>query len=431
MSHSLASLVLLLTGPGFAAAASPDGQVRLVPGLYPTIQAAVDASSNGDVVVVAAGSYPGFEIAAKSVAVEAAPEAVVAIVGRVTVRDLALEQRVVLHGLRGTAPAGGGAALLVANNDGPVRVESCHWRGGDALFGTPFVFALPGDPAVQAQNTASLAFAGGTAQGGQGASIKDEDFQWNMSSGGAAMEFASTGASLYSMDLVGGAGGDNYDTTADPAGDGGSGILATASTLFLSRVQSRGGRGGFADCETLFGGCGSNGDGGHGVELVGSTATSRASVLLGGTASPGSPFGPSAGTPGSPVDGEPGSFTDTFGPSVYHVATSPVLLGDPVQLRFAAPAGQIAVFLISGEPHAALAPLDGAGPFLLAPSGLVTLVLGPIPASGFANFPAVTPVGTGSGSARTVFTQGALLDASTSSVHLADPSHVTLVDGLP
>lgn len=431
MRSTLTSLVLLFAGTGSAAAAALDGQVRPVPGLYPTIQAAVDASTDGDVVLVAGGFHPGFEIAGKSVSVESTPDAAVLLLGPVTVRDLAADQRVVLHGLRRLAPIGGGVALVLADNLGPVRVESCHWRGGDALPSTMSTLALPGDPAVRAHNCAALAFAGGTAHGGRGAAIEDEDFQSSMSSGGAAMELDQTRAALYSLQLVGGSGGDNYDTTDDWAGNGAAGIVATESELYLSGVHSTGGRGGFADCDTFLGLCGKHGNGGHGLALVASTATARAAELVGGTASLGTPFGPSAGTPGSPVDGDPGSFTDTFGPSVYHVASSPVLLGDPVQLRFSAPAGQIAVLVLGNAPHAALVPLPGAGPLLVAPSGLLTLVLGPIPASGFANFPATTPAGTGSGSALSLFTQGALLDAETSSVHLADPSHVTLVDGLP
>src|SRR6185436_7973848 len=80
------------------------GGVRIVDPLlgstsYPTPQAAIDAAPDGAILLIAAGSYPGFTITGKSISLFAVPGATVDIQRAVFVSNLSSSQTVVLSGL--------------------------------------------------------------------------------------------------------------------------------------------------------------------------------------------------------------------------------------------------------------------------------------------------------------------------------------------
>lgn len=97
---------------------------------YTQISAAVNAAVDDDVILVKSGTYAGFTIANKSLAVVADTGASVNIQQQVRVQSLAATRSVVLAGLRVFPIANAMAdALVVSGNAGSVRVERCDLRG--------------------------------------------------------------------------------------------------------------------------------------------------------------------------------------------------------------------------------------------------------------------------------------------------------------
>ena len=110
------------------------GGVRIVDPLgqhnFADIQSAVDAAQDGDVLLVGAGTYPGFEIAAKALSVFGVPAGGlgVTIAGNVEIEDLAA----------GTVVVSGLAArrLRVAQCAGHVAIQDCSFVSPPGGFGS-------------------------------------------------------------------------------------------------------------------------------------------------------------------------------------------------------------------------------------------------------------------------------------------------------
>lgn len=428
------ALLAALASAGLAGASRAEVRVVPTPGIYETIQQAVDQSQHGDIIVVQAGSYAGFVIDGLGIAVESAPGALVLLTSSVELRDLPSGRRALLRGLqRATPSAGAGPALIATGCAGEVRVEACVWRGAHALVGTllPFQSAAPGSSAARIGDCASIVFSACELVGGEGALLEDEDLHPNASAGGHGLLAWSSNVALYTCTLRGGAGGSVFDTTIDPGGDGGSALRAEASTLFASSTSFVGADGGFADCDFFLGICGSHGNGGHGVQLQGSTGRWRACTFAGGFGGTGS----DAGAPGLPIDAPPSDFTQLAGPVVKHLASSPVVSGQPAQLQLYGPANAIALIAISPAPAPASFPLSDAGPAWLQLAGTQVQPLGLLIAEGNATFSIATPGGAAALPPGTVvFTQAVfrqLFGPNSNAFYLADPSHVTLLGSAP
>jgi len=426
-SAALATLALV----GFADTLRAEVRVVPTPGLYASIQQAVDVSQNGDVIVVQAGSYTGFTVDGLGIAVENAPDAFVLVTSTVTLRDLPSGERAVLRGLQQASPvAGSGPGLVVEDCAGEVRVEACVWRGAHALLGSyqPFALAGPGAPGARVESCASIVFSACEFVGGEGALLEDEDQHPNASDGGHALRALDSNVALYASTLRGGAGGSVYDTTTKPGGDGGSGLSAQASTVFASSSTFVGADGGFADCDFFLGICGTHGNGGHGARLDASSGSWRACAFGGGFGG----TGPDAGLPGLPIEAAPNAFPQLPGPSLRHFMSSPVVSGELATLRFAAPAGHAALIAIATGPAPSALPLPAAGPTWIQLAGVHVRFLGFVSATGNASFHLATPGGASALPAGTMLhAQGVLLNPSTGAIHLADPSHVTLIDRAP
>jgi len=105
---------------------------------YTSIQAAVDASASGDVILVHAGTYAGFHASGKAITVSADTDASVQLVGASVVTGVPVGHVAVVAGLRmrgadaqcpSSAPA---EALFVLNNAGMVMIQACTIDGGNA-----------------------------------------------------------------------------------------------------------------------------------------------------------------------------------------------------------------------------------------------------------------------------------------------------------
>jgi pectin methylesterase-like acyl-CoA thioesterase len=107
---------ILATSPASAAV-----QVVSSSGPFTSVQAAVDAASDGDTVLVRSGSYPGFVIQDKEVDVIADLGGIVSIDSPIRVQSLAAGRALFLRGLHVSTKAK--EALIVVGNAGPVLVE--------------------------------------------------------------------------------------------------------------------------------------------------------------------------------------------------------------------------------------------------------------------------------------------------------------------
>jgi hypothetical protein len=122
----------------FALPALAQGKVWVVdddPALgvdFTTLQAAIDAAHDGDLLLVKAGTYAGFTIDGKSLALTAELGAVVGVSSMIRVTNLAADQRVVLRGIdrpQIAVPAGTPKDVLVSNCLGVVWFEDCLLSG--------------------------------------------------------------------------------------------------------------------------------------------------------------------------------------------------------------------------------------------------------------------------------------------------------------
>jgi hypothetical protein len=86
---------------------------------FTTIGAAVSAASSGDVILVRPGSYPGFVISQKALAIVGDGRGLVMITSPTTVTYLRTTQSVLLQGMLFNAD------LSLSGNQGPILVEDC------------------------------------------------------------------------------------------------------------------------------------------------------------------------------------------------------------------------------------------------------------------------------------------------------------------
>jgi hypothetical protein len=273
MSHAT-TLARALAAPALLAASTSlgiAGDVLVVDaagaGAFTSIQAAVTASADGDVVLVRAGTYSG-DVTVDARTLTLVGEGMPRLVGHLKVQNLDTPDVVNIAGLIVAPPQGTFpvtpyvGALDVRLARGRVRVQDCDLRGADSEGHSPYwswgVGAQPdGGPGVLSVMSLDLALVDCAVRGGVGA---------------------------FSVVAVSGYGGD--------------GIVAQDVThLALVRTVTRGGEGGLGD---------DPGNGGAGVRLVGRTTLYLAySALNGGAAGCWSGF---MGSPNWITTGGPGLF---------------------------------------------------------------------------------------------------------------------------
>ena len=265
---------------------------------YPTIGAAVAAAQDGDALLVAAGSYPGFTVSGKSLSVHALPGAQVDVTPPIFVTNLAATQAVVLSGLRVApeSPMGDNALLRIEGCAGDVRVERSVFQA--ANFDLGFCFGIPfpdGDHGAFVASAAAVAFQGCTFVGGQGEGrFGFEDPCFPAGDGGHGLFVSASNVALYDCSATGGEGGGSEGDE----GDGGHGAWLNNGSLFASATSFAGGRGGH-DFNPFPGVCG--GPGGDGLRLTGmSGAHAIGATFAGG---PGGLGNGCLGPSGAPTSG--------------------------------------------------------------------------------------------------------------------------------
>ncbi len=367
------------------------GDVRVVVpvgGPYLTVQSAVDASADGDVVLVRAGDYNGFNVVGKGVAVVADTGDLVRIFGAIRVRNCTGD--VLLAGLQGTGGSGSLAAevnaLTAASNTGALRVQHC------TLAGSPTGPVCERRHAALVQDCPNVAFLSCTLT----AANSDGALHGSGMTGSSGLSAIRSSVAVHDSELRGG-------STACAAlgyvgADGGEGLQADAATfVFAANAVVRGGSGTGVPC-------GDGGGGGHGVEARGAGTSVRLLDTLTSGGAPGignTPYQcPCApwwfccdcfwdGYPGQPVYTYPGASVVTLagqhrrldGPDVAREATTIVL-----ECR-GAPGDLVALAIGRGAPFVHVPGANGVQ--LAGPAGTPPRyrILGMVPAGGVLTAP--------------------------------------------
>lgn len=252
MESKLRSALYVLF-PIFVASSSFAGNVLVVgrgTSPYADIESALAVAQDGDVVLVKAGTYPGFTIANKSVAVIADANQTVQVNGTVRVVNLAAQRDVVLSGLSVfAAPGSANHGLYLQGDAGSVRVQNCHLQGDLRANGALI------------QNSNDVALTGTGIFGGDG--IPNSTTLSMNANGGVGLMADTAQIALYDSTVTGGHG----VATDCHGGWGADGLQAFNAYLFAAGSLIQGGYGAngqnhcFSNCDDCVceGGNGSNG----------------------------------------------------------------------------------------------------------------------------------------------------------------------------
>ncbi len=259
-------------------------------GPYFDIQPAVDAASEGDVVLVKPGFFSGFTIHDKAITVVSDPGSC-SVQGHVVLDGLSASKTVLLSGFSPFDIA----AQHVA---GSLRVQGLYTSGGAVL-----------------DDVADAAFSACTLRGAEGG--QDPTHPLDGAPGAPALAVLSSSVAVYDCDIQGGMGGpgmqmNTNDIDGGNGGRGGAALRVEDGFVFCSGTMLKGGEGGWG-ANSLF--CANNsapGDGGPGgacIVVIGDPPPSPNVTLLGNVLTPGpggqggideSQYCYGDGTPGAP-----------------------------------------------------------------------------------------------------------------------------------
>ncbi len=253
LASALALASLLLSDAAHA-------EVRTVGALpadeYPTIQQAVNAANDGDVILVRDGDYPSFVVDDKALAIftRRPPGEAQVQVGTIRVRNLSAGKTLVLSGLSALGTTSDlpweGAGTYLVDCQGSLRFQACTLQGADGYGASP-LWVHDGSPGAQIENCTDVVFTECEIRGGQSSPV----YVNGQDTGGYGMRLVSSNVGVYGGMIRGGDGADADDLDA---GFGGRGVSSSGSLLFLSSTYVKGGDGGDADVEG-FGGWGGDG----------------------------------------------------------------------------------------------------------------------------------------------------------------------------
>lgn len=349
-----------------------------------SIQMAVHAAVDGDVLVVRRGSYASFVVAGKALTVFGEPGSTsseIRIAGAPEIRNTGADQVVVVRGLsfQGTPRCTDAA--------GPVWIEDCAFERGFQVSGSPalglFDSSLRGTPALALSN-ASTCFS-------YSSDIRGSD-------GRDAACWINCG--YYGCGCYGGFAG-------LPGGDGVS--LTTTAQMFAFKNTLEGGIGGSPDsgsCDPPYYSCYYPGaSSGFAVRLgPGTSAQVMDSTVVGGV-----------------IGGTLTSLTGTVGS---YSVTSPVGPGEPATLTLTGPPGWNGFVTYSFE-YAPTYLSAQKGYSVVAPES-PTLFVGAFPATGMLQISLTFALPTFH-HARLFFSQAKLYDTSTGTAYLAEPSALLIL----
>jgi len=385
------------------------------------IQEAVDAASDGDLILVREGCYSALTISGKSLTIQAdAPPGTVEILNpffitgeAISVSSITVGQQVVLRGLTTfiVAFTENEIASGVSDCDGPVLFEDCQLVNVSGI-------------ALEIDNAASVTLQRCTVDAG----LDQYDAFINEYLQRTALTVTDAKVFLHETTVQGSLGPDAQQQIfgpVSPPGAGGIGILA-ASNVQLSAFGSTitGGAGGSGTVDFCFDGR----DGGDAIRCDATcTVRLRDTLAQAGTGGAGGPgCGLADGVDGIDLNGPPASFETLTGTAHEFEITSPVRESENVTITYTGAPGDLAFLAVSdslrpGFYLPARQSVLHMGPFLQI------LSLGPLPASGTRQLNILVPdLGTGV-EALTFVCQMALLDSG-GALSLTGPSSVIYLD---
>jgi hypothetical protein len=231
---------------------------------HPTIQAAVDASVDGDVILVRGGAQNLFTVDGKGISIVADQSAPLDLHEGFIVRNLAAGKTFSVSGLRVLTTYHYG--MWFQNCAGSIRAQDVQ-----VVVATSAI----GFEGVRVEQCADVAFERCSANGGQG---------YTLELGYAGFYLDASTVAFHDCVAIGGKGGDGGYYTGVPLNgeQGGPGLLVQFSTVFLSNSSISGGVGGdgldgplYPPCFDYYNHPTLGGPGGYGIEVVGTYAIVR------------------------------------------------------------------------------------------------------------------------------------------------------------
>lgn len=413
-------LFLVLAASAFLASGAAAQQVFVVrqspgPGVFSTqIQPAIDAASDGDLILVKPGPYSqGFTIDGKAVSIfgDAGPPPMLG--GGVTIRNLPAGSGVYISGILVNAPQ---TALVVELNEGPVWIEESDFTSGT---GEPAVAAYPG---ARVDRTASLVLLRSTIRGGKGFSAATTAL---VGSGGIGLHATESFVSVYDGFAAGGTAGTptNVDQPGKPGGDGawlGTGVL------FASGAGFHGGNGG-PHSQPMGNPLVAGGAGGDGLQVDG-TAFALACTFEGGNGGRG-PGGGVVGPAGQPTAvGPSGTLSILPGTARHFSITSPIREQQTTTIRCGGVAGETVGAIVSFEQDLGLLFLLFSGVVLPELSSASGIALGVVPSFGLLEVPVPIPDLPASVQGSTLFLQPIFFDTPLTYARLGPGAGLVILD---
>ena len=230
------------------------------------LDAAIQAASGGDILLVKPGDYVSFhpqayELGFASLTLVADGGGSPIVLPGVEVASLPSTGCVRLQGfeLRPDATSFDRPGLAVEWSEGVVVVDDCTLRGADAPSSLP---DLPPGAGLFAANSTSVVLARCSVQGGDGGPPLSQ-LTWP---GGSGVQLQKASAALFDCTVLGGRGGDGDTITTFGSPDGGNGVMLVEARIVVSGGSLRGGDEGDSTVivaqpgSGLAGGCGANVD---------------------------------------------------------------------------------------------------------------------------------------------------------------------------
>jgi hypothetical protein len=369
-------------------------------GPFLTIQSAVNAAADGDLVLIESGMYAGFNIDGKGVSVIVDVDANAQINGQIVVRNLPAAaslalSRLLVQGPNAQGPENG-AAVRVLDCAGHVRIEVCTLRGGNggSLSGCEISGHPDAAPALEVMNCSDVGVTLSSLFGGFAPNVVKvscDGFPTLGGHGGQGMRITSSTVAVYDSVLTGGAGG----TAWWVGGSAGDAIVArdtpsstSFTNVFLSNVVLDGSAAGGGAVDYFC--CPTPGAGGSAIVADGGCAVRFLdSALLSGLS--GANIWGTANVPAPVIEATSGATVSASSGDAKGLAIPRLLReGQTSLLTFAGNPGEACFLLLAGSMQQTyFAPLKGT--LLLATPFIGPIGLGSLGPTGSIQVPIVAP----------------------------------------